>query len=82
MLKEELTPLKEVAEAIPARLTSMESKLETHDASFEDVKRRLGVLEDAPVQSGIDEKVKSAISTEMKILYDSIPGQIEQPRRG
>ena len=60
----------------------MESKLEAHDASFEDVKRRLGVLEDAPVQSGIDEKVKSAISTEMKILYDSIPGQIEQPRRG
>ena len=77
-----LTPLKEAVEANTARLTSMESKLETHDASFEDVKRRLGVLEDAPVQSGIDEKVKSAISTEMKILYDSIPGQIEQPRRG
>jgi len=56
----------------------MESKLEAHDASFEDVKRRLGVLEDAPVQSGIDEKVKSAISTEMKNVYDLIPGQIEQ----
>ena len=73
-----LTPLKEAVEANTARWTSMESKLEAHDASFEDVKRRLGVLEDAPVQSGIDEKVKSAISTEMKNVYDLIPGQIEQ----
>ena len=67
LFKEELTPLKEA-------VASMEAKLGEHDASFEDVKLRLGVLEDAPVQSGIDEKVKSAISTEMKIVYDSIPG--------
>ena len=57
LLKEELTPLKEAVEANTARLTSMESKLETHDASFEDVKRGLGVLEDAPVQSEIVRKL-------------------------
>ena len=57
LLKEELTSLKEAVEANTARLTSMESKLEAHDASFEDVNRRLGVLEDAPVQSEIVRKL-------------------------
>ena len=59
-------------------ITSIVAKLETHDESFEDIKRRLGVLEDAPVHSEIDEKVKSAVSTEMKIMVDLMPAQIEQ----
>ena len=45
---------------------------------MEDVKLRLGVLEDAPVHSEIDEKVKSAVSTEINLVVDLMPGQIEQ----
>ena len=59
-------------------IISIETKLETHDESFEDIKRRLGVLEYALVHSEIDEKVKSAVSTEMKLVVDLMPGQIEQ----
>ena len=63
-----LTPLKEAVEANTARLTSMESKLEAHDASFEDVKWRLGVLETASPSPEVDEEIKSAVATEVKIL--------------
>ena len=67
LLKKELTPLKEA-------ISSMEAKLGDHEASLEDVSRRPEVLEFAPA----DEKVKSAASTEMKVLEDSIPGQVAQ----
>ena len=71
LLKEELTPLKEA-------ISSMESKLEAHDTSLEDLSRRFSVLEDAPAQSGIDEKVKLAVDSQMKTVNDLIPDQIEQ----
>ena len=70
LLKEELTPLKEAAEANTARLTSMESKMEAHDASFGDVKLRLGVLEDAPVHSKVKEHIKSAVATESQSFME------------
>jgi len=70
LLKEELTSLKEAVEANTARLTSMEFKLEAHDASFGDVKLRLGVLEDAPVHSKVKEHIKSAVATESQSFME------------
>ena len=67
LFKEEFTPLKNA-------IASLETKLGDHEASLEDVSRRPEVLEFAPA----DEKVKSAVSTEMKVLEDSIPGQVAQ----
>ena len=65
LLKEELTPLKEA-------ISSMESKLEAHDPSLEDLSRRFSVLEDAPAQSGIDEKVKLEVDSQMKTVHGII----------
>jgi len=65
-IREELTPLKEA-------ITSMGSKLEDHDALLEKVNLRIKVLEGAPAQSGIDEKIKSAISiveNKMALKYE------------
>ena len=47
-----------------------EAKLEAHDASFGDVKLRLGVLEDAPVHPKAKEQIKYAVATEAQSFIE------------
>ena len=54
----------------------MESKLEAHDASLEEVKSRLGVLENASPSPSVKE-VKSVVAAEVKIMEGVVLEAVE-----
>ena len=74
--------LEQMEDLLDKKFTPLKNAIASLETKLEDVNLRLKVLEDAPAQSGIDEELKSEMSTQIETMKEqlviSIPQQIEQ----